>query len=237
MIRRGSPPGWPTACTRITAVLVPFATAMQRYTMRPLAGAAAAVLWSLLAITGTQHVEAEVGMSQLHVGASHLWKARAFQAEDHLKALAQELDAIRSDGVSARAEALKCEAMLEEAFALHLTREGRVHQVLKSGLHVFKIVLDAGKRGVFDLSYFYDAHESKLISIQVLSVPQSWGVTRPIEDAPHPDAILVSVNDRPDGRPRCVLGFSLKEPPFAYVVRSPREKLVLGVERRETGRS
>jgi len=34
-----------------------------------------------------------------------------------------------------------------------------------------------------------------------------------------------------------VLGFSLKEPPFAYVVRSPREKLVLGVPRRETGRS
>ena len=209
---------------------------MKRYSMRPLISAAAAALCSL-AITGTQHVGAEVGTSQPHAGASQVWKARAFQAGDHLKTLARELDAIRGDGASDRAEGLKCEAMLERALALHLTREGRVHQVLKSGLHVFKIVLDGGKRGVFDLSYFYDADESQLISMQVLSVPQSWGVTRPIADAPHPGAILVSVNDRPDGRPRCVLGFSLKEPPFAYVVRSPREKLVLGVERRETGRS
>jgi hypothetical protein len=205
--------------------------------MRPLIGAATAVLCSLLAFTGSQHVEAEMGTSHLRAGASQVWKARASQAEDHLKTLVRELDAIGGDAVSARAEALKCEAMLESAFALHLAREARVHQVLKSGLHVFKIVLDGGKRGVFDLSYFYDADESKLISVQVLSVPPSWGVTRPIDEAPHPDAILVSVNDRPDGGPRCVLGFSLKEPPFAYVVRSTREKLVLGVERRETGRS
>ncbi len=198
--------------------------------MRPLIGAAAAVFLNLLAIAGTGHVEAQVG-------ASHLWKARAFQAEDHLKTLTPELDAIRGEKASPRAEELKCEAMLEGAFALHRTREHRVHQVLKSGLHVFKIVLDGGKGGVFDLSYFYDADESRLISIQVLSVPHSWGVTRPIDDAPHPGAILVAVNDRPDGGPRCVLGFSLKEPPFAYVVRSPREKLVLGVPRRETGRS
>ena len=179
-----------------------------------------------------------MGAEASHLPAvSQLWKARALEAEDHLKMLAHELDALRGSGESARAEALKCEAMLEGAFALHLTRQARVHQVLKSGVHVFKIVLDGGKHGVFDLSYFYDAGESKLISIQVLSVPQSWGVTRPIDEDPHPGAILVSVNDRPDGGPRCVLGFSLKEPLFAYVVRSPREKLVLGVERRETGRS
>jgi len=48
--------------------------------MRPLIGAAAAVFLNLLAIAGTGHVEAQVG-------ASHLWKARAFQAEDHLKTL------------------------------------------------------------------------------------------------------------------------------------------------------
>src|SRR5215813_6481439 len=218
MLGRCSRSRWPTACNGVREVPARFTAAMKRYSMRPLISAAAAALCSL-AITGTQHVGAEVGTSQPHAGASQVWKARAFQAGDHLKTLARELDAIRGDGASDRAEGLKCEAVLE------------------SGLHVFKIVLDGGKRGVFDLSYFYDADESQLISMQVLSVPQSWGVTRPIADAPHPGAILVSVNDRPDGRPRCVLGFSLKEPPFAYVVRSPREKLVLGVERRETGRS
>src|SRR5207244_1303768 len=77
--------------------------------------------------------------------------------------------------------------------------------------------------------------ESRLISIQVLSVPHSCGVTRPIDDAPHPGAILVAVNDRPDGGPRSVLGFSLKERPFAYVVLSPGERLALGVPRREAG--
>jgi len=198
--------------------------------MRPLKGAAAAVILNVLAVTGTQHVEARVGASQL-------WKARASEAGDHLKTLTMELDAIRGNGTSARAEELKCEAMLEAAFVLHLTREPLVHQVLRSGLHVFKIVLDGGKRGVFDLSYFYDADESRLISIQVLSVPESWEVTRPIDQAPHPGAILVAVNDRPDGGPRCVLGFSLKEPPFAYVVRSPREKLAIQVQPRDTERS
>src|SRR5947208_4225627 len=171
--------------------------------MRPLLGAAAAVSRHLLARRGRGQVDAQVG-------ASHLWKARAFQAEDHLKTLTPELDAIRGEGASPRAEELKCEAMLEGAFALHRTREHRVHQVLKSGLHVFKIVLDGGKGGVFDLSYFCDADESRLISIQVLSVPQAWGVTRAIDDAPHPGAIRVGGSDRPDGGPRCVVGLSLK---------------------------
>src|SRR5437899_8231438 len=43
------------------------------------------------------------------LGASHLWKARAFQAEDHLKTLTPELDAIRGERASPRAEELKCE--------------------------------------------------------------------------------------------------------------------------------
>jgi len=61
--------------------------------MRPLIGAAAAVFLNLLAIAGTEHVEAQVG-------ASHLWKARAFQAEDHLKTLTHERDAIHGERAS-----------------------------------------------------------------------------------------------------------------------------------------
>ena len=187
--------------------------------MRSLLGAAVPVVLSLLAVTGTQRVDAPVA-------ASHLWKARARQAGDNLKILSTRIDALEGERAVTTADELKCQALLEAAFARHLDEEAAVHTVLAGGLEVFKIVLNGGD-GSFDLSYFYDATGSTVIAVQVLSVPRSWQLTRSVSHPLNRRSILVSVNDGPDATPRCVLAFGMNEPFFAYVVRRTGEDVAL----------
>jgi hypothetical protein len=64
-----------------------------------------------------------------------LWKARAFEAGERLRALRSKLEQFRDRWNSHEANYLKCESMLESAFALHLTHESIAHKILKSGRH------------------------------------------------------------------------------------------------------
>ena len=100
-------------------------------------------------------------------------------------------------------------------------------------MRILIFVLDDGARGGFDLSYFYSADGSELISAQILSLPRSWELTRPVGHAPNPGALLLSINDGPGDAPRCVLAFSVNEPFFAYVV-GAREKVAIQMLRRNT---
>lgn len=179
--------------------------------MRPLAGA---VLIAVLTIAGTDHVAAQLS-------AAERWKARAAQADANLKALAR-LDTLAATGNSLRPDALRCEAMLEAAFARHGDPGSAVHQILPSGLQVFKIVLDVGERGVLDLSYFYDADGSRLIGAQVLSVPRSWVVTPP---AGRTRTFFLAADAGADHAPGCVVAFSLRDPLRSYVIPWEREEV------------
>lgn len=195
--------------------------------MRPTLGPAAGVLLNLLAITGTQHVEARVTASQL-------WKARALEAGGNLKTLTTMLQALDGEAHAARVNDLKCEAMLEAAFARHADQPSVVHKVLDSGMHVFKIVLSGGEQGTFDLSYFYDPEGSKPIAVQVLSLPASWRLTHPGGHGRDQSAILLSIHDRLD-ETRCLLGFRTSDPFLAFVVRSAGGRIAMLRPRRASG--
>jgi hypothetical protein len=86
------------------------------------------------------------------VNTPQLWKARALEAGEKLQTLQKRLHALRERWNSQEAIEAKCEAMLETAFAMHLTHESIAHKVLKSGWRAFKIVLNGGEQGLFDLT-------------------------------------------------------------------------------------
>jgi len=176
--------------------------------MRPLASA---VLLAVLAIAGADHLAA-------HDSAAQRWRVRAVQADANLKTLAG-LDTFAAAGGAPRADGLRCEAMLEAAFARHGDPASPVHQVLEGGLQVFKIVLDGGERGVFDLSYFYGADGWRLIAAQVLSVPRSWVVAQPVGRA---RTLLLATEGDADHPNGCVVALSLQDPLRSYVVPSTR---------------
>jgi hypothetical protein len=155
------------------------------------------------------------------MAAPQLWKARALEAGEKLQALSRKLEALRDRWNTREANELKCEIMLESAFALHLTHESIAHKILKSGRHAFKIVLNGGDQGLFDLTYIYDPATWSLVSMEVLSLPRAWEVIHPAE-ARSMGGVLLLVKDKGDGDPRCVFGFSQDSPFFAHVSRSSK---------------
>jgi hypothetical protein len=167
------------------------------------------VLLTVLTIAGADHLGA-------HSSPVQRWKVRAAVADANLKTLAG-LDSFAAAG-GARA-GLRCEAMLEAAFARHGDPASPVHQVLPGGLQVFKIVLDGGQRGVFDLSYFYGADGSRLIAAQVLSVPRSWVVA---QAAGRTRTLLLATDGDAEQPGGCVVALSLQDPLLSYVVPSMR---------------
>jgi len=78
-----------------------------------------------------------------------------------------------------------------------------------------------GERGVFDLSYFYDA-DSRLIAAQVLSVPRSWVVTPP---AGRTQTLVLATDADADHALGCVVVFSLRDPLRSYVIPWEREEV------------
>jgi hypothetical protein len=158
--------------------------------------------------------------SQLN--APQLWKAKALEAGEKLQTLQKRLHALRERWNSQQANEAKCEAMLETAFAMHLTHESIAHKVLRSGWHAFKIILNGGEQGLFDLTYIYDPATWNLTPVEVLSLPHAWELIHPVGDARKLGARLLVVKDSSEGEPRCVFGFSQEAPFFAHVSRSSK---------------
>ena len=111
--------------------------------------------------------------------------------------------------------------MLETAFALHLTHESIAHKVLNNGRHAFKIILNGGERGLFDLTYIYDAKTWSITSMEVLSLPRAWEVIHPSE-ARAMGAMFLVVKDNGEAAPRCAFVFRQDSPFFAHVSRSSK---------------
>lgn len=149
-----------------------------------------------------------------------LWKARALEAGEKLEALGQKLETFRERWKTEEANETKCEAMLEAAFVLHLTNESMVHKVLARG-HVFKIILNGGEQGFFDLSYVYDPEGWRITAMSILSLPREWEAVYPVE-ARKLNAMLLLVKDKGNAAPRCVFAFSQEAPFLAHVLRSGR---------------
>lgn len=154
------------------------------------------------------------------VNPPQLWKSRALEATEKLQTLRRKLETLRDRWNTGEANETKCEAMLETAFTMHLTHESIVHKVLKSGKHAFKIILNGGEQGLFDLSYIYDPKTWTLTSVEVLSLPRAWELIHPTGEARTVGAILLVVKDTGDSPPRCAFGFSQESPFFAHVSRS-----------------
>jgi hypothetical protein len=150
-----------------------------------------------------------------------LWKARALEAGEKLQALRRKLEQFRDRWNSQEANDLKCESLLESAFALHLTHESIAHKILKSDRHAFKIVLNGGDQGLFDLTYMYDPPNWTLVSMEILALPRAWEVIHPRE-LKSAGGVMLLVRDKADADPRCVFGFSQDDPFLAHVVRSSK---------------
>jgi hypothetical protein len=155
------------------------------------------------------------------VGVPQLWRARALEAGENLQTLGRKLEPIRDRWNTREANELKCEIMLETAFALHLTHESIAHKVLKNGRHAFKIVLSGGEQGLFDLTYIYDPISWSITSMEILSLPRMWELIYPTEVRSR-GGVLLLIKDKADADPRCVLGFSQDMPFFAHVSRSSK---------------
>jgi hypothetical protein len=144
-----------------------------------------------------------------------LWKARALEAADKLKTLESKIDRLRESWQSPEANALKCEGMLETAFILHLTEEAIVHKVQDKGMHGFKIILNGGDQGFFELMYVYDPQTWRLKATTVLSLPKAWQLVFTLAEG---GGILLSIRGERATSPMCNIGFSLTEPFWAYVL-------------------
>lgn len=156
------------------------------------------------------------------VTASHLWKARALEAADNLRGLQKKLDTLRSRWDSEEANETKCEAMLESAYALHITQESTVHKVTPGGHHAFKIILSGGDKGMFDLTYLYDPGTWRLSSGKILALPRDWELFLPVGEMRElGGAILVITKEA--SVPFCSVAFSLDDPFLAHVIRSEKQ--------------
>jgi hypothetical protein len=155
------------------------------------------------------------GPVMAQVSAPQLWKARGLEAHDKIKTFETKIERLSKSWESPEANALKCEGMLEFAFAMHLADEAMVHKVLKDGRHVFKIVLNGGDQGFFDLSYVYEPQTWRLVAVTVFSLPKDWNLMFP----PAGDkggAMLLDLGDA--SMTTCLIGFSLSQPFWARVV-------------------
>lgn len=154
------------------------------------------------------------------VSAPQLWKARALEAAEKLETLRSKVLSLQDRWHSQEANETKCEAMLESAFLLHLTHESSAHKVLENGKHGFKIILNGGDQGLFDLTYFYDPKTWSLTSARVLLLPQAWELVLPSGELRGMGGIMLIIQGKEAKRLTCTMGFSLTEPFWAHVVRS-----------------
>ena len=107
--------------------------------------------------------------------------------------------------------------MLESAFMLHITDKSIVHKVVKGGDHGFKIVLNGGDQGLFDLTYFYNPRNWNLTSAAILSLPHAWELFLPSGEVKNMNAVVLLIKAKEESTPTCILGFSLSEPFLAHV--------------------
>jgi len=105
---------------------------------------------------------------------STLWKARALESADRLKDLQARLNKVsKSDWNSKAASKLRCEVMLETAYALHVTSEETVHKT-DNQLDFFHIMLSGGKEaGLFDIMYIYSS-KGELLGTRIDMLPKDW---------------------------------------------------------------
>ena len=157
------------------------------------------------------------------VSAPQLWKARALEAADKLKTLESKIDRLRGSWQSPEANALKCEVMLESAFILHLTEEAIVHKVLDGGHHGFKIILNGGDQGVFDLMYVYDSRTWQLTAASMFSLPKAWQLIFFAGTSPEVRGFILLIQGEQAAAPMCSMAFSPDKPFWAHAL--PAEPL------------
>jgi hypothetical protein len=106
-------------------------------------------------------------------------------------------------------------ACLRRRLPCTYSRNPLVHKIV-SGVHAFKILLNADDGRYFDLTYIYDADAKSVDGIKIVALPQGWelivigrGLLLQIPTAS-------SANAAP--RQMCAVAFSLDNPFFARVM-------------------
>jgi hypothetical protein len=111
---------------------------------------------------------------------SLLWKAKALESFERLGSLEDALKKVANRWNSSEAKRLRCESMMETAFASHVHPDlaPTVHKT-GDGLEFFKVVLNGGENGLFDLTYVYDGNTHR--ATKVMMLPRGWEVIFPTE--------------------------------------------------------
>ena len=163
---------------------------------------AARVLAVLIATTLLSMVQASAQPS-----AALMWKARALEAGNTLKVLQGKLAKIPHDQWNSKeAMRVKCEVMLESAYASHIALEDIAHKT-EGDLDFFRLILSGGEeRGLFDLVYIYG--RGMLLTTRIDLLPRGWKLFLLRSNAVE---LLL-----PEG---CVFHFDLNDPYSAKVSR------------------
>jgi hypothetical protein len=134
-----------------------------------------------------------------------LWKARALEAGNKLKGLQGQLERIPSAQWTSKSAAfVKCQVMLESAYASHIALEDIVHKT-DQDMEFFHLMLGAGKdNGLFDLVYVY--LRDQLVATRIDLLPKGW---RLLYIGGQSVQLLL-----PEG---CIFHFHLREPFAAQV--------------------
>jgi hypothetical protein len=139
---------------------------------------------------------------------SLLWKAKALESVERMGPLGDALKKVTKKWDSPEAKRLKCEAMVEAAFAIHLSPEfsATVHKT-EGTLDFFKLILNGGADGLFDLTYVYEGYTHK--ATKVMNLPKNWEVIFPTNVK---DLGLIVVPGA------CTIAISFADPFFYQVV-------------------
>jgi hypothetical protein len=104
---------------------------------------------------------------------SVLWRARAFEASPALQGIQATLKKFSNDKWNTpEVMQLRCEAMLETAFASHVVLEDIAHKT-DGNTDFYHVMLSAGEqRSMFDLVYVYV--NGRLVAARIDLLPKGW---------------------------------------------------------------